>query len=91
MLRRANPAIAHGSYTALKIADSKVGGYAASYDGKTVLVLHNTTISKKTVDLSALSDAASFSIRGSIGMEDATLDGSALALGAQTSVVIACD
>ena len=91
MLRRANPAIAHGTYTALKIADSKVGGFAASLDGKTVLVLHNTTISKKTVELSGLIDASAFSIRGVIGMEDASLSGTALTLGSQTSVVIACD
>lgn len=91
MLRRANPAIAHGTYTALKIADSKVGGFAASLDGKTVLVLHNTTISKKTVELSGLIDASAFSIRGVIGMEDASLSGTALTLGSQTSVVLACD
>lgn len=91
MLRRANPAIAHGTYTALKIADSKVGGFAASLDGKTVLVLHNTTISKKTVELSGLIDASAFSIRGVIGMEDASLSGTVLTLGSQTSVVLACD
>ena len=86
MIRKANPAIARGAYKAVTIEGSKVGGFTATLDGNTVLVLHNTGRSSKTVDLSAIGDFAT--LRAVIGLEEATLEGATLTLGGQTSVVI---
>ena len=86
MIRKANPAIARGAYKAVTIEGSKVGGFTATLDGTTVLVLHNTGRSSKTVDLSAIGDFAT--LRAVIGLEEATLEGATLTLGGQTSVVI---
>ena len=88
MVRRANPEIARGTYTALSVPNSKVGGFASSYNGRTVLVLHNTTITSKTVDLSTVTDLPIDTLKNVIGLEDASLDGTTLTIGAQTSVVI---
>ena len=85
MIRRANPEIARGEYEAYSVPGSKVGGFFAVYDGSTVLVLHNTTLSAATVDLSGLGVSE---LRAVIGVEDASLDGTTLTLGAQTSVVL---
>ena len=89
MIRKANPAIAHGTYTALEFPDTKVGGFAATLNGETVLVIHNTTMSYKTVDLDGLGYTLG-NLRAVIGVEDASLDGTTLEIGRQTSVVIAC-
>ena len=86
MIRKANPAIARGAYKAVTIEGSKVGGFTATLDGNTVLVLHNTGRSSKTVDLSAIGDFAT--LRAVIGLEEATLEGATLTLGGQTSVVL---
>ena len=90
MVRKANPEIARGTYSALKNPSSKVGGFASTYQGKTVLVLHNTTTSVKEVDLTAITDFIPDSLAAVIGLEDASLSGSTLSIGAQTSVVIRC-
>lgn len=86
MIRKSNPAIARGEYTAVSIEGSKVGGFTATLDGTTVLVLHNPSRSAQTIDLAPLGD---FSVlRAAIGKGTAKLDGTSLALDGQTSVVI---
>ena len=54
MIRKANPEIARGSYTALKINGSKAGGFVSVYDGTAVMVLHNTTTQEVRIDLASL-------------------------------------
>ena len=86
-IRTANPEIARGDYRAVSVPDSKVGGFTATLDGSTVCVLHNTTISAKTVDLSAL--GLSFTQLCAVaGQESASLEDGILTIGAQTSVVL---
>ena len=87
MIRKANPAIARGEYTALKFSDTKVGGFKAELDGKAVAVIHNTTNSEKTVDL-AEAGISSASLNAYIGMGSATLEGTVLTLSEKTSAVI---
>ena len=87
-IRLANPEIARGDYTALRFADTKLGGFTATWNGSTVCVLHNTTISTITVDLSKVTDHEFREIAAVIGMEDASLDGSSVTLGSMTSVVL---
>ena len=54
MIRKANPEIARGEYTALKVSGSKAGGFISVYDGEAVMVLHNTTTAEVKIDLSTL-------------------------------------
>ena len=86
MIRKANPAIARGDYHAVSVEDSKIGGFTSTYEGKTVLVLHNTSGSAKTIDVSQFGNFTE--LRAFIGIEDATLSGTTLTLGAQTSAVL---
>ena len=87
MLRQANPEIARGDYTAVSVPDSKVGGFVATLDGSSVLVLHNTTPNTKTVDLSALG-LDFHELSAVIGREEASLDGTTLTIGGLTSVIL---
>ena len=87
-IRQANPEIARGDYTALRFSDTKLGGFTAEWNGSTVCVLHNTTISTVEIDLAAASLQQFTTLAAVIGMEDAELSGTTLRLGGQTSVVL---
>ena len=86
MIRKANPAIARGDYHAVTVEGMKVGGFTSTYEGKTVLVLHNPGDSAKEIDISQFGNFTE--LRAYIGMEDATLSGTTLTIGGQTSVVL---
>jgi glycosidase len=86
MIRKANPAIARGEYHAVSVEGTPVGGFTSTYNGKTVLVLHNPGGSAKTIDVSQFGNFTE--IRAFIGLEEATLSGTTLTLGAQTSAVL---
>ncbi len=88
MARRANPEIASGEYTALRLKDTKTGGFIATLEGRSVMVLHNPSSGSQTVDLSALTDKTVTGLRGVFGAEEASLEGNTLKLGGQTSVII---
>ena len=87
MIRKANPAIARGDYTPLPFKDTKVGGFTAAWEGTTVAVIHNTSGSAATVDLSAVG-LANVTLNAAIGMGTAALEGTTLTLGEKTSVVL---
>ena len=91
MIRKANPAICRGTYTALAFTDTKLGGFTATYEGTTVAVLHNPSGSAITVDLSDVTDIGFSKINAAIGAGSATLDGTTLTLDSQTSVVLGCE
>ncbi len=86
-IRRANPEIAYGQLTPLKTG-GKQGGFLASYEGKTVAVLHNTTTDPVTIDLAKITDVPLTALAAVVGLGEATLDGTVLTLGGQTSVVL---
>ena len=86
-IRKANPEIACGEFTALK-TNGKYGGFLCTYDGRTVMVLHNTTADEVTIDLSTLSDLEFKTLSGIAGLGGATLNGTILTLAGQTSVVL---
>ena len=88
MIRKANPAICRGTYTALKFTDTKLGGFTSTYEGTTVAVLHNTSRSAITVDLSDVTDLEFTQINAIIGMGTGSLDGTVLTLDSQTSIVL---
>lgn len=86
-IRKANPEISNGTYTALQ-TDSKLGGFIATYNGSSVVVLHNTSLSAVEVDISALTDLELTALVAYAGVEGAELNGTILTIGAQTSVVL---
>ena len=88
MIRRANPEIARGEYRALDFPGSKLGGFTSTWEGGTVCVLHNTTGEALSADLSLASDLSFTEIRAVIGAGNASLEGTTLTLGPQTSVVL---
>ncbi len=90
MIRKANPAISRGEYTALALEDTKAGGFTASYEGTTVMVLHNTTRNPVTIELADVTGLEITGINASIGLGGAVLDGTTLTLDGQTSVVLGC-
>ena len=88
MIRKANPAIARGDYTALNFTDTRLGGFVSEYEGTAVAVLHNTTADPITVDLATVTDIAFTSLNAVIGMGGAELKGTTLTLDGQTSAVL---
>jgi hypothetical protein len=88
MIRKANPEIAMGAFRAVRIANSKVGCFISTYNGSSVMVIHNPSGSSQTIDLSLLSDEEFTVLRAVIGVEGAELNGSVLTIGGQTSAVI---
>ena len=88
LLRKANPEIARGDYKALKLTDTKTGGFISEWKGSKVLVLHNPSGSSATLDLAALGLGEFTVISGYVGMKEASLEGTTLTLGGQTSVVL---
>lgn len=100
MIRQANPEIARGSYEALHFSGTKAGGFVATWEGSSVCVLHNTTGSTVTLDLSTVTSLSFTEIRAVVGVEgmmdpdgniitcEATLEGTIVTLSPQTSVVL---
>ena len=86
MIRHANPEIARGDYTALR--SGSLGGFVSEWEGRAVCVLHNTTTDEQSVDLSSLSQHGFNVLAASVGLGEASLDGTVLTLGPQTSAVL---
>ena len=83
-IRKAYPEIACGSFTPVN-TETNVAGFISTYEDSTVVVLHNTTQEAVTMDIS---DIPATEIGAYAGVNDATLDGTILTIGAQTSVVL---
>ena len=90
MIRKANPAICRGEYAALALEDTRAGGFTATWEGVTVMVLHNTTLSPVTIELADVMGLEITGINAAIGLGGATLEGTTLTLAGQTSVVLGC-
>ncbi len=92
MVRKANPEIARGTYTALSFPDTKAGGFLCEWNGNTLAVIHNTTAGTVTLDLKEATDLSFTGIAAVLAcLPDeggASLEGTVLTVGPQTSVVI---
>jgi glycosidase len=89
LLRKANPEIARGDFTSLKLSGSKTGGFVSDWNGSRVAVFHNASDADAvTIDLAALGLTDLTVVSGFVGMNEASLSGTTLTLGAQTSVVL---
>ena len=87
-IRHRNPAIARGIYTALDCGEKNLGGFRIEYENQVLGLLHNTSLEEMSIDLSKLSGCEVSKILEVIGCGTATLNGTVLTLGAQTSVIL---
>ena len=87
-IRRAWPEIARGTYQALPLEDTKLGGFIATWEGRSVLILHNTTGKPLTLELKDPLLAGFRTVGTYIGLGTAALEGDTLTLGGQTSVLL---
>ncbi len=90
-VRHKYPAIACGDYTSVSCGDKNLGGFMIEYNGEKLCVIHNTSTSELSVDLSGCKDLDGYLpsiLCEYIGSSNAKLEGTVLTLGAQTSVVI---
>ena len=88
MLRKANPEIACGSYTALYFEGIKLGGFVSEYNGGKVCVIHNTSGSDVTVDLNDVLPGESLYVKSYIGLGEASLADTVLTVSGQTSAIL---
>ena len=91
-IRKANPEIARGDFTALSFPDTKLGGYLCAWNGATAGVFHNTTDRLLSVDLSAATEQAFTQVAAALSVDPteciAELEGTVLTLGPQTCAVL---
>jgi glycosidase len=90
-IRHRYPAIARGDYQSLTTSHKNVGGFLIEYEGNKLGLVHNTSTEEITVDLSEIKglDGHTFAkVCDYIGMSKATLKGTTLTLGPQTSVIM---
>ncbi len=88
MIRSAHPEIANGAYRALRLKDTKLGGFVSTWEDRSVMVLHNTTQRTITLDLAEIGEDGFKTISEIIGVGQAALEGSLLSLEGQTSVLL---
>lgn len=86
-IRHKYPAIARGVYTDLKCGEKNLGGFAIEHEGEILYLFHNNGTAEITFDLSKL-DVELTEICDYIGMGNASLEGTILTVGPQTSVII---
>ena len=87
-IRKANPEIATGTYKALDLRSSDVGGFLSTLDGSQVAVIHNTGVEPVEIDLSQFSDIPCTTLSSFVGMGQATLEGTVLTMAGQTTAVL---
>ena len=87
-LRNAHPEIAGGTYRALQLKNTKLGGFIAVGENRSVLVLHNPTNRILTLEMNAPELESFRHLSGFIGSGFVTLEGGVLTMEAQTSAVL---
>ena len=85
-IRHKHPAIARGTYTAIK-GSKNLGGFLIDHEGQTIALLHNNSQQEQTFDLSKL-EVSLTELADFIGVSDARLEGTLLTLGPQTSAIL---
>ena len=87
MMRNANKEITDGTYKIvnLKVGTSSVGGFIATLDNSSCLVIHNTSSEEYEIDIS---DLGFFNINSYAGLDKASIDNKILKIGPKTSVIL---
>ena len=90
-IRHKYPAIARGDYSSVSCGQKNLGGFIIEYEGESLILIHNTSTSEISYDLSKCADLGEIVISeicDYIGVADARLEGTTLIIGPQTSVLI---
>ena len=93
-VRNNYPAIARGTYSAIYGGKSTFGGFYIKYEGDHLIMLHNTSSTETvTINLNSLTglkdkNLSSYEILDYLGVSDASINGTTLTLGPQTTVII---
>lgn len=90
-IRHKYPAIARGDYSTISSSNKNFGGFLVSYEGEKLGILHNTSSSAISVDLSKCSGLNGHTFTqlcDFVGSGNATLTGTTLTIGAYTSVIL---
>ena len=87
-IRHRYPAIARGIYTSVDCGQKNFGGFSIDYNGEILGLFHNNGTEAVSYDLSRVEGVSVTEICDFIGMGDASLDGTVLTLGPQTSVIL---
>ncbi len=87
MMRNANKEISDGTYKIvnLKVSSSSVGGFIATLDNSSCLVIHNTSDEEYEIDIS---EYGYNKINSYAGVNKASLENNILKLGGKTSVIL---
>lgn len=88
MIRKANPEIACGTYRALTLPGTGLGGFCAERNGRRVAVIHNTKPAVRRLELTNVPELAGVKTVIPVGMGTAYLEGTVLVVEGQTSVVM---
>ena len=86
MIRKLNPEIALGEYKAITTDEWLLGGFLATYNNKSVAVIHNTS-PEDTLSIN-LSEYGLSSLTQFIGLSDAKYENGVLTLGPKTTAII---
>lgn len=87
-VRHKYPAIARGVYTSADCGEKNFGGFLVEYEGKTIGIFHNNGTETLSFDLSKLEGVNFTKLCDSVGVDGATLEGTILTVGPQTSVIV---
>ena len=90
-IRNKYPAIARGSYSALSSSNKNIGGFLVSYQGEKLGIIHNTSSSPITIDVTTFSGLNGYTFKqlcDYVGVGDAMLNGTKLTISGHTSVIL---
>lgn len=90
-IRHKYKAIARGEYKSVSCGQKNLGGFLIEYEGEKLLLIHNNSTAEISYDLSTCEDLSGFtatSLADYIGVGTASLDGTILTVGGQTSVIL---
>ena len=91
-IRHTYPAIARGTYSPIYGGKATFGGFLVKYQGDSLVILHNTsateTVTYNLSSNSALNGYTSFELLDFVGVNDASVEGTTLTLGPQTTVIL---
>lgn len=90
-IRHKHPEIARGDYKAIQCGSKYLGGFLVNYNGSHVVIIHNTSTTEMTYDLTRCAALAGMSVTelcDYIGVGEANLNGTILTIGAHTSVIL---
>jgi glycosidase len=89
MIRKAIPEIARGEYTPLQFNGYySFGGFLSTYNDSTIGIFHNVGDTELVIDLSNYTEQEFSEVRAYVGINNASLNGQTLTIGAYTSVIL---